>query len=84
MSQNKYISNTKVSITYLHDIGPLKTPYNVLSGLKPDSQRYFDHHHSANDVFETIHKRELELGAATMTALVYLIDKYGIVNKIKL
>ena len=33
------------------DIGPLKTPYNVLSGLKPDSQRYFDHHHSANDVF---------------------------------
>ena len=23
------------------DIGPLKTPYNVLSGLKPDSQRYF-------------------------------------------
>ena len=66
------------------DIGPLKTPYNVLSGLKPDSQRYFDHHHSANDVFETIHKRELELGAATMTALVYLIDKYGIVNKIKL
>ena len=66
------------------DIGPLKTPHNVLSGLKPDSQRYFDHHHSANDVFETIHKRELELGAATMTALVYLIDKYGIVNKIKL
>ena len=65
------------------DIGPLKTPYNVLSGLKPDSQRYFDHHHSANDIFETIHKRELELGAATMTALVYLIDKYGIVNKLK-
>ena len=63
------------------DIGPLKTPYNVLSGLKPDSQRYFDHHHSANDKFETIHKRELELGAATMTALVYLIDKYGLVTK---
>ena len=66
------------------DIGPLKTPNNVLSGLKPDSQRYFDHHHSANDVFETIHKRELELGAATMTALVFLIDKYGIVNKLKM
>ena len=66
------------------DIGPLKTPYNVLSGLKPDSQRYFDHHHSANDTFETIHKRELELGAATMTALVYLIDKYGLVTKPKL
>tara|TARA_Y100000991_G_scaffold213932_1_gene200573 strand:+ start:37687 stop:39042 length:1356 start_codon:yes stop_codon:yes gene_type:complete len=66
------------------DIGPLKTPYNVLGGLKPDSQRYFDHHHSENDTFKTIHKRELELGAATMTALVYLFDKYGIVNRSKL
>jgi hypothetical protein len=24
-----------------------------------------------------VNKRELELGAATMTSLVYLIDKYG-------
>ena len=66
------------------DIGPLKTPDNVLSGLKPDSQRYFDHHHSENDTFQSIHKRELELGAATMTALIYLIDKYGLVSKPKL
>ena len=66
------------------DIEYLKNDDNVLVGLRPDSQRYFDHHHSANDVFETIHKRELELGAATMTALVFLIDKYGIVKKVKL
>ena len=36
------------------DIGPLKTSMNVLSGLKPDSQRYFDHHHSASDNFDAI------------------------------
>ena len=66
------------------DVGPLKTPNNVLSGLKPDSQRYFDHHHSSSDTFEHIHKRELELGAATMTSLIYLIDKYGLVIKPKL
>ncbi len=66
------------------DVGPLKTPNNVLSGLKPDSQRYFDHHHSSSDTFDAINKRELELGAAAITSLVYLIDKYGIVNKIKL
>ena len=66
------------------DVGPLKTPNNVLSGLKPDSQRYFDHHHSSSDTFEHIHKRELELGAATMTSLIYLIDKYGLVKKPKL
>ena len=56
----------------------------MLSGLKPDSQRYFDHHHSSSDTFDAVNKRELELGAATMTALVYLIDKYGLVNNPKL
>jgi len=60
------------------DIGPLKGDNNVLAGLRPDSQRYFDYHHAENDTFEAVNKRELELGAATMTALVYLIDKYGI------
>lgn len=59
------------------DIGPLKDGKVVLAGLRPDSQRYFDHHHSDHDTFEHINKRELELGAATMTALVYLVDKYG-------
>jgi len=67
------------------DIGPLKNPDMVLAGLRPDSQRYFDHHHAANDTFEHVNKRELELGAATMASLVYLVDKYGIVppKKIK-
>ena len=60
------------------DIGPLKTGTTVLAGLVPDSQRYFDHHHSENDTFDQVNKRELELGAATMTSLIYLVDKYGI------
>jgi hypothetical protein len=59
------------------DIGPLKNDELVLAGLRPDSQRYFDHHHAANDTFDAVNKRELELGAATMTSLIYLIDKYG-------
>lgn len=60
------------------DIGPLKTDDNVLIGFVPDSQRYFDHHHSANDTFDTVNKRELELGTASIAALIYFIDKYGI------
>ena len=60
------------------DIGPLKNDNIVLAGLRPDSQRYFDYHHASNDTFDAINKRELELGAATMTALVYLFDKYGV------
>ncbi|MGB2197731.1 MAG: M20/M25/M40 family metallo-hydrolase, partial [Flavobacteriaceae bacterium] len=59
------------------DIGPLKNDAIVLAGLRPDSQRYFDHHHASNDTFDAVNKRELELGAATMTSLIYLIDKYG-------
>lgn len=62
------------------DIGPLKDDGIVLAGLRPDSQRYFDHHHAENDTFEHVNKRELELGAATMTSLIYLFDKYGIVK----
>ncbi len=60
------------------DIGPLKKDGIVLAGLRPDSQRYFDYHHAKNDTFDAVNKRELELGAATMTSLVYLFDKYGV------
>lgn len=58
------------------DVAPLKTADNVLAGLRPDSQRYFDFHHAANDTFDAINQRELELGAATMASLVYLVDHF--------
>jgi carboxypeptidase Q len=61
------------------DIGPLsKELATPLVGLQPDSQRYFDLHHARNDVFEAVNKRELELGAVSMAALIYLVDKYGL------
>ena len=85
---NKVISWSKLFEPYLihsfvkghtgSDISPLTSKKIVKAGLKPDSQRYFDYHHAANDTFEAINKRELELGAATMAALVYLFDQYGI------
>jgi len=60
------------------DISPMKSlnPKPVLVGLSPDGQRYFDFHHSAQDVFENVHKRELELGAATFAAAVVLLDQH--------
>lgn len=60
------------------DIGPLRSQKGVLFGFEPDSQRYFDYHHTAIDTFDTVNKRELELGTAAMTALVYLLDKFGL------
>jgi hypothetical protein len=65
------------------DVGPLKDTGAVLAGLRPDSQRYFDYHHASNDTFDAVNKRELELGAATMSSLVYLFDKYGQSKKLK-
>ena len=59
------------------DIGPLRNGKIVLAGLRPDSQRYFEYHHTANDTFDAINKRELELGAAAMTSMIYLVDQYG-------
>jgi len=61
------------------DVDSLYIKLNVPVGeLVPDSQRYFDLHHAANDVFENVNKRELELGAVNMAALIYLVDKYGL------
>jgi carboxypeptidase Q len=60
------------------DVEPLGESLHIPVGeLIPDSQRYFDIHHSRNDVFENVNKRELELGAINMAALIYLMDKYG-------
>lgn len=60
-------------ITPVHQ--KLKTP---MGELLPDSQRYFDIHHARSDVFEAVNKRELDLGAVNMAALIYLIDQYGL------
>jgi carboxypeptidase Q len=61
------------------DIGPLNRQLGTpVIGLSPDSQRYFDVHHSATDVFENVNKRELHLGAGVIAALVYLVDQYGL------
>ena len=60
------------------DITPLKSQKGLLIGFRPDSQRYFDYHHTAIDTIDAVNKRELELGAASITSLLYLIDKYGL------
>ena len=61
------------------DIGPLKGQGTVaLIGFIPDSQRYFDYHHTEIDTFETVNRREMQLGAASMASLVYLISQYGL------
>jgi carboxypeptidase Q len=61
------------------DIDPLHTKLSVpLAGLVPDSQRYFDLHHTNNDIFENVNHRELELGAVVLTQFIYLVSEHGL------
>ena len=59
------------------DIYFLKEQGIPLLALITDSQRYFDYQHAGSDVLEAVNRRELQLGAAAIASLVYLIDKYG-------
>jgi carboxypeptidase Q len=56
------------------DISPLKELGALQIGYMPDTQRYFSYHHSANDTFEQVNIRELQMGSAAIASLVYLID----------
>lgn len=60
------------------DISPLRTQDVPTIGYLPDSQRYFKYHHTGIDNFEVVNQRELELGAAAMASMIYLIDQYGL------
>jgi carboxypeptidase Q len=56
------------------DIGPLKALGALQIGFMPDTQRYFSYHHSANDTFDNVNIRELQMGSAAIASLIYLID----------
>jgi hypothetical protein len=60
------------------DISPMTDKGVPGFGLVVDSQRYFDLHHAASDTFDKVNRRELELGAASMAALIFLISEYGL------
>ncbi|QYM79462.1 M20/M25/M40 family metallo-hydrolase [Horticoccus luteus] len=60
------------------DVGPLIKEGATVAGLMPDSQRYFDYHHTRADTIDHVNPRELHLGAAALAALIWLIDTEGL------
>jgi hypothetical protein len=56
------------------DLSVLKKSGVPCIGFEPDGQRYFDIHHTSQDTFDKVNKRELELGAAAIGALIYMLD----------
>ncbi len=60
------------------DVSPLLLFGVPVAGLRPDSQRYFDYHHTAIDTIDKVNPRELHLGAASLAALIWLVDTQGL------
>ncbi len=62
------------------DLSPLNKDKILLAGLRPESQRYFDYHHSVLDHISSVHPREFALGAAALAGMVYLIDQLDLAD----
>ncbi|WP_426278068.1 M28 family peptidase [Chryseobacterium sp. S-02] len=59
----------------IQDISPLKKLDVPLAELVVDTQRYFDYHHSVQDTYDKVNKRELLLGSVVMTQMILMIDQ---------
>jgi carboxypeptidase Q len=60
------------------DVFPLMAQGATVAGLTPDSQRYFDYHHTTIDTLDKVNPRELAIGAASLAALIWLVDTQGL------
>lgn len=60
------------------DVAPLMLQGVPVAEITPDSQRYFDYHHTAIDSIDKVNARELQLGAAALASLVWLVDTQGL------
>lgn len=60
------------------DVGPLLVQGVTVASLAPDAQRYFDFHHTRIDSIENVSPRELQLGAAALASLIWLVDTQGL------
>lgn len=60
------------------DIGPLKKQGAVLVGFHPDGQKYFDYHHTAQDTFDKVNKRELQFGVVVLADIMWMLSEYGL------
>ena len=60
------------------DISPLAEVGVPMIGLIPETQRYFDYHHSDKDTIDKVNPRELELGAVAIAIFAYEIAQEGL------
>ncbi len=66
------------------DVSPLIALGTKVFGFVPDSQRYFDYHHSDKDTLDKVNPREVELGALSLALLAWMISEEGLPKEQKL
>jgi carboxypeptidase Q len=59
------------------DVEPLEKLGALTCSFIPESDKYFNYHHSARDNIKAVNPSELALGSASMAAFIYLLDKNG-------
>ncbi|MCB9896485.1 MAG: M20/M25/M40 family metallo-hydrolase [Planctomycetes bacterium] len=55
------------------DIGPMEDAGVIQVGYLPDPSRYFDYHHTERDTIDSVHPREIDLGAGVIASLLYVV-----------
>jgi Zn-dependent M28 family amino/carboxypeptidase len=55
------------------DVDPMRASGVTVMGYHPDQQRYFDLHHSERDTLDQISPREINLGAACLAVMAYVV-----------
>ena len=60
------------------DVSPLLIQGVTVGEMTPDSQRYFDIHHTTEDSLDKVNPRELHIGAASLASLIWLVDTQGL------
>ncbi|HTE05003.1 MAG TPA: M20/M25/M40 family metallo-hydrolase [Planctomycetota bacterium] len=55
------------------DVDPMRAAGVTVMGYRPDDQRYFDLHHSESDTLAQVSPREINLSAACLAAMAYVV-----------
>jgi carboxypeptidase Q len=55
----------------------------ILAYLSCIDRHYFDYHHSENDTFEAVDKKNLQSGSAALATFIYLLDRMDVIDTSK-
>lgn len=66
------------------DIGPLKKQGVPVIGLRQDTERYFDYHHTEADTLDKVDRHDLDRNVAAMTLVAYMLaEQDGVLPRVE-